>query len=99
MLPGTQARACRFRQGDHRMNRKGRFFAFALLTLSVMTTTSATADDAADRCGAAKLKAAGRYGQALLTCNSTSTRRNETVDSLCVGKAAGKLDGAIQKAE
>ncbi|HXC53169.1 MAG TPA: PQQ-dependent sugar dehydrogenase [Candidatus Limnocylindrales bacterium] len=73
--------------------------ATAVFSAALLASTSVRADEAADRCGAAKMKAAGRYGQALLFCNAAATRRDEAVDPLCTAKAADKLDGAIQKAD
>jgi len=73
--------------------------AAMLAALLFGLNTTAHADAAADRCGGAKLKAAGRYGQALLNCNATATRRNETLDPECTSRASGKLASSFNKAE
>jgi len=71
----------------------------SLLAVLVSWTGVAHADQDADRCGGSKMKAAGRYAQAVLTCHSTATRRGESVDPACVSKASGKLTSGFQKAE
>ena len=73
--------------------------AAAALLCAVLTACAAIADEAADDCAAAKMKAAGRYGQGLLACNAVATRQDEMVDPLCTASAAGKLEDAFQRAE
>ncbi|MFN2426224.1 MAG: hypothetical protein ABR587_07225, partial [Candidatus Binatia bacterium] len=71
----------------------------ALAVLLLASAGTSRADEASDRCGGAKMKAAGQYGQALLKCNSTATRRDEALDPDCVTKASGKLARSFDKAE
>lgn len=61
--------------------------------------TLASADLAADRCGSAKEKGAGRFGQTLLKCHAKATRRVEPLDPGCAAKASSKLAGVFTKAD
>jgi len=79
--------------------RNGWMIEASLLAMMVGWAGMAHADQAADRCGGSKMKAAGRYAQALLTCHSTATRRGESVDPACLSKASSKIASAFQKAE
>lgn len=60
---------------------------------------AAFADEAADRCGADKLKAAGRFGQAVLGCEAKAARAGESVDAACVSAAAGNITESFTRAE
>lgn len=60
---------------------------------------AAGAEDAADRCGGSKTKAAAKYAKAHFGCHASALRRGETVDPDCTAKAAARLAAAFDKAE
>jgi cysteine-rich repeat protein len=70
-----------------------------LVAFLIVQAGIAHADLAADRCGASKMKAAGKYGQSVLKCHATATKRNEATDPVCLSKATGKLTTAFDNAE
>ncbi|MFN2377022.1 MAG: PQQ-dependent sugar dehydrogenase [Candidatus Binatia bacterium] len=80
------------------MNNGWKTVVMPMLLVGALAST-ALADPAADRCGAVKMKAAGRFGQGLLQCHARSTRRGEAVDAACTSRAASKLSSAFDKAD
>jgi cysteine-rich repeat protein len=71
----------------------------SLVAFLVVQAGLVQADEAADRCGASKMKATGKYGQTVLKCNALATRKNEAIDPECLSKASGKLAASFDKAE
>src|SRR4051812_7663378 len=73
--------------------------ALFFLLVTIVAGTTADADTAANKCGGAKLKAAGRYAQSVLYCYASATRNNAMVDSECLNKASAKLGTSFTKAQ
>ncbi|MBI5505060.1 MAG: PQQ-dependent sugar dehydrogenase [Deltaproteobacteria bacterium] len=73
--------------------------AFAGVFLFSCFAGPARADSAADRCGAAKLKAAAGYAQAVLRCHGAGVRDGAAVDSDCLVTATARLSRGFAKAE
>lgn len=73
--------------------------ALSLALVFCLTAPAASADEAADRCGADKLKAAGRLGQSVFGCEATAARRGEPLDAACVSTADGKMADSFTRAE
>lgn len=71
----------------------------AVVGFLIVQAGLAHADPAADRCGGSKMKAMGKYGQSVLKCHSSATKRNEAVDSECLSKASERIASSFDKAE
>lgn len=70
-----------------------------LATFLLAATVPASADLGADQCGAAKTKAAAKYSKSLFSCHASALRRGEAVETVCLQRAAEKLEAAFGKAE
>ncbi len=71
-----------------------------LLTATLLFAVAAhAATDPADRCTAAKIKAAGKKTESKLKCQATAAQRHMSVDQACLMKAEEKFHAAWMKAE
>ena len=70
----------------------------ALVALLALPVESAAAT-AVQKCAAAKLRAAGREIAAKMGCYANAKKAAAGVDSTCLGKAQGRADMAISKAQ
>lgn len=70
-----------------------------ILAVVAATAFAAAPSVAASKCNAAKVKAAGKYAGAALTCWSKAVKVGVGVDGACTSKAATKLAAAFGKAE
>jgi cysteine-rich repeat protein len=71
--------------------------ALAVWLACAPSATAATIGPLA--CAAAKEKAAGRHGQALLSCHAIAARNGMPVDGECLSKAAARAGAAFAKFE
>src|SRR2546430_13338138 len=92
----------RFAGGSRRMRPNCRRLltraGVALVALLALPVESAAAT-AVQKCAAAKLRAAGREIAAKMGCYANARKAAAGVDSTCLGKAQGRADMAISKAQ
>jgi hypothetical protein len=70
-----------------------------VVLIAALTGTSFAAATPAEKCAAAKIKAAGAGVYGAAKCHSKALSKSASVDGACLAKAAGKLGVAYAKAE
>jgi len=70
-----------------------------VLVLGLGLASPCAAGDPAATCISAKLKAAGKSAQKLLTCHAKAVKKGEAVDPACLSKASDALAPSLAKAE